>query len=157
MARFDKFMAEQNEPPQTNGHVEKGKQDSSVSPEAIQPTASPHSTRVQKTESVGADDLSEVVEAATPKKKRKRSPVDDDAAFAAKLQAEENGRSRSTRAGGPKKTAPVKKRKTPKKKTADRIDAADDSDLEGEPVEKKVNRSGGFHVGCHTTKTQHSD
>ncbi|KAL8898039.1 MAG: hypothetical protein Q9207_006901 [Kuettlingeria erythrocarpa] len=145
MARFDKFVAEQTEPPQTNGHVEKGKQDSSVSPETIRPTASPCATRVQKIESVGTDDLSEVVEAATPKKKRKRSPVDDDAAFAAKLQAEENGRSRSTRAGGPKKTASVKKRKTPKKKTADRINAADDSDLEGEPVEKKVNRSGGFH------------
>ncbi|KAL8928224.1 MAG: hypothetical protein Q9208_001934 [Pyrenodesmia sp. 3 TL-2023] len=150
MARFDKFMAEQDAPPQTNGHVEEGKQESSGSPETIQPSTSPRSTRLQQVQSVEADESSEIVDIATPKKKRKRSPVDKDAAFAAKLQAEENGRSRSTRAGGPKKAPPVKKRKTPKKKTADRIDAADDSDMEQEKVEKKVNRSGGFHVGYHT-------
>lgn len=145
MARFDKFMVDQSSPPQTNGHVEDIKPEQSGSPEASRPHTSSTSSRVQKSESADADDSSETMEAAPPKKKRKRTPVDEDAAFAARLQAEENGRARSTRGGGPKKTASVKKKKTPKKKTADRVNAADDSDLDSELAEKKVNRSGGFH------------
>ncbi|KAL8710780.1 MAG: hypothetical protein Q9225_007234 [Loekoesia sp. 1 TL-2023] len=143
MARFDKFMADQSAPPQTNGQVEDVKP--SGSPEIIQPQTAPILNHVQKSESVDAGESSETIGAAPPKKKRKRSPVDEDAAFAAKLQAEENGRARSTRGGGPKKAASVKKKNTPKKKTTDRISAADDSDLDSESAEKKVNRSGGFH------------
>lgn len=152
MARFDKFMAEQNAPPQTNGHTEEVNQESLGSPEGTRLPPSPRSSSPQKSESADAEESLEVVDVAPPKRKRKRSPLDDDAAFAAKLQAEENGRSRSTRGGGPKKTAPVKKKKAPKKKTADRVNAADDSDLDPETVEKKVNRSGGFHVGGSTLK-----
>ncbi|KAL9002131.1 MAG: hypothetical protein Q9188_004923 [Gyalolechia gomerana] len=146
MARFDKFMADQSAPPQTNGHVEDVRPEQSASSEASRPQPSLTSDHVRKSESVDAEESSGVIDTAPPKKKRKRSPVDEDAVFAAKLQAEENGRARSTRGGGPKKAAPVKKKKTPKKKTADRLNAADDSDLDSEPTEKKVNRSGGFHV-----------
>lgn len=147
MARFDKFMANQDTASNTNGHVEEAKQGSLRSPEAIRPSTSPAANHVQERDSAEVDESSEVIDAASPKKKRKRSPLDDDAVFAAKLQAEENSRvARSTRGGGPKKAAPVKKKKTAKKKTADRIDAADDSDMDTEPTKKKVNRSGGFHV-----------
>ncbi|KAL8713569.1 MAG: hypothetical protein Q9220_002431, partial [cf. Caloplaca sp. 1 TL-2023] len=145
MARFDKFMADQSEPPKTNGHVKPENNDSSGSPEVRQSHMSPAPTTTSKRESAETDDTSELADVAQPKKKRKRSPVDEDAAFAAKLQAEENIRARPTRGGGPKKVAPIKKKKTPKKKTADRVDAADDSDLDSEAAEKKVNRSGGFH------------
>ena len=94
------------------------------------------------------DDLSDVKDSPAPKKKRKVE-YDSDAAFAAKLQAQENSRVRSTRGGGPKKAATVKKKKDPKKKTSAKVKAEDDSDLDGsgsEVKEKKVNRSGGFHV-----------
>ncbi|KAL8680470.1 MAG: hypothetical protein Q9186_003368 [Xanthomendoza sp. 1 TL-2023] len=154
MARFDKFIADQSTPPVTNGHVvnikkephlANVKQERSVSPEATRPQVLPIPTPVKKSESTEVEESSEAVDAAPPKKKRKRTPVDDDAAFAAKLQAEENIRARPTRGGGPKKAVSVKKKKTPKKKTANRVDAADDSDMDSEAAEKKVNRSGGFH------------
>ncbi|KAL8803228.1 MAG: hypothetical protein Q9200_006304 [Gallowayella weberi] len=174
MARFDKFIADQSTAPQTNGHVVNVKKEShsadtkheakvkheasvkqeanlkqerSVSPEKTGPQISTVPTPVKKRESTEVEESSEAVDAAPPKKKRKRTPVDDDAAFAAKLQAEENIRARPTRGGGPKKAVPIKKKKTPKKKTADRVEAADDSDMDSEAAEKKVNRSGGFHVG----------
>lgn len=147
MARFDKFIVEQSAPARTNGHVSDVKIEESKSPEATPLQASPERTPVSKREASEIDESSEAVDVPPPKHKRKRTPTDDDAAFAAKLQAEENVRARPTRGGGPKKVAPVKKKKTPKKKTAVRVDAADDSDLDSEAAEKKVNRSGGFHVG----------
>ena len=152
MARFDKFMADQSAPPQINGHVKEVKPPGS--PDTIRLQTSTTVDRVQKDVSAESGESSEIADAAPRKKKRKRSPEDEDAAFAAKLQAEENGRARSTRGGGPKKPALVKKKKTPKKKTADRVDAADDSDLDSEMAEKKVNRSGGFHV---SHKTYHAN
>ena len=96
-------------------------------------------------------EFSEVLSDApsTPPPKKKRKPeVEDDAAFAARLQAEENSRARPTRGGTQRKPPPAKKKKTPKKKTSDRVRAEDDSDLEGSGsgAERKVNRSGGFHV-----------
>lgn len=148
MSRFDKFIADQNAPPQTNGHVSDVKQEPSGSPEPTRSQTSPLPTQVHKRESTEVEESSETADVAKPKKKRKRSPVDDDALFAAKLQAEENIRARPTRGGGPKKATPVKRKKTPKKKTADRVDAADDSEMDSEAADKKVNRTGGFHVGC---------
>ncbi|KAL8836318.1 MAG: hypothetical protein Q9176_006379 [Flavoplaca citrina] len=145
MARFDKFIADQSAPAQTNGHVAGVQRDRSESLDATPMKNPPDRTRVPKREASEVEESSEAVEAHRPKTKRKRTPTDDDAAFAAKLQAEENVRARPTRGGGPKKAAPVKKKKTPKKKTAARVDAADDSDLDSEAAEKKVNRSGGFH------------
>ena len=146
MARFDKFIADQSAPTQTNGHAAGVKRDTSESPEAPPSKTPPDQTSVPKREASEVEESSETVDGPRPKTKRKRTPIYDDAAFAAKLQAEENVRARPTRGGGLKKAAPIKKKKTPKKKTAARVDAADDSDLDSEAAEKKVNRSGGFHV-----------
>lgn len=81
-----------------------------------------------------------------PKKKVKRKQ-DDDAKLAAKLQAQENTRIRSTRGAATKKSV-VKKSTPRKKKSAVKVKKADDSDVElnsdGEP--KEVVRKGGFHV-----------
>ncbi|KAL8770773.1 MAG: hypothetical protein Q9209_003640 [Squamulea sp. 1 TL-2023] len=147
MARFDKFIAEQNARVQMNGHITHVKEKESETPEETRSQVSPAPTSVCKRESTEVGESSEAVDAAPPKKKRKRTPVDDDAAFAAKLQAEENVRARPTRGGASKKAVPIKKKKTPKKKTAARVGAADDSDLDTDAAEKKVNRNGGFHVG----------
>ena len=145
--RFDKFVAEQNAIPTTNGHSEPVK-----SVETDQHVSPPDSKVAQKRKSTSDDEseLSNVPVTPPPKKKRKPEPaLDDDAAFAAKLQAEENSRARPTRGGANRKNTITKKKKkkTPKKKTADRVKAEDDSELEGSGSEdKKVNRSGGFHV-----------
>lgn len=150
MARFDKFIAEKNAPAQTNGHISAAKDESSESPKPKHEISPPLSDQGQKRSS-DEDDLSDVPNSPSPNKKRKAEHfVDADAAYAAKLQAEENSRARSTRGGATRKsTAIKKKRRSPKKKTSDRVKAEDDSDLldsGSEAVEKKVNRSGGFHV-----------
>ena len=144
MARFDIFNAErQKASAQTNGHSTTVKPDSSASPATE--AATPLVATKHKSEE-GDEDLSEVQDSPAPKKKKRKVDYDSDAAFAAKLQAQENGRIRSTRGGGPKAPA-VKKKKTPKK-TSSKVKAEDDSDLDGSDgaKEKKVNRSGGFHV-----------
>lgn len=101
-------------------------------------------------------DLTELRDDAAPRKKVKSETAEsggatdtghDDAAFAARLQAEENSRARSTRGGGT-----VRRQKTgnpPKKKgkSATKVKADDDSDLEsGSGQEKTVIRTGVFHV-----------
>jgi upstream activation factor subunit UAF30 len=90
--------------------------------------------------------LSEVADSPSPKKKhKKRMSVEDaDAAYAARLQAEENGRARSTRGGGAKRKPMIKKEKK-KRKSQNRVGSDDDSDAEGSP-KKGVNRNSGFHV-----------
>ena len=149
MARFDKFMAEKSTGPQTNGHTSEVKSEPSESPEnTIQASASPAPKRKMKHES-DDDDLSDAPTEPSPKKKRKVEKfVDEDAAFAAKLQAEENSRARPTRNGVNKK-APVKKKSRPKKKTAAKVRNEDDSDIGNSgsgTADKTVNRSGAFHV-----------
>ena len=148
MARFDKFMAEKNATPVTNGHAASVKDESE---QHVEKASSPGRKMNQKRES-DDEDLSDVPDTPPRKKKRKPEPaVDDDAAFAARLQAEENVRARPTRGGATRKAAVVKKKKGPKKKTSSKVKAEDDSDVEGsgsEAEEKKVNRSGGFHVNC---------
>jgi upstream activation factor subunit UAF30 len=82
-------------------------------------------------------DLSDVVD-DRPTKKRKQHAEEDDAAYAARLQREENSRARPTRAGATRKAAPVKrKKKTPAK-------VKDGSDVETNGESKP--RTGGFHV-----------
>lgn len=94
--------------------------------------------------------LSEL-EQSPPKKKQKKSKTaeDADAAFAAKLQAEENlrSRARSTRGGNTKKRTALPKKKKEKKKSANKVKDEDDSDLgSGSGSEKKSpKRTGGFH------------
>ncbi|ETI28773.1 hypothetical protein G647_01224 [Cladophialophora carrionii CBS 160.54] len=88
-----------------------------------------------------SDEVSDLADTSPPKKKQK-STVDADAAFAAKLQAEEDKMARPTRGGGTRKSAPTKKKKKPKK---DRITASDDSEIDGEEKESKPKRDTGFH------------
>ena len=152
MARFDKFMAEKNATTQTNGHSSVAKDESSESPRPKHETLPQTSDHGHKRTS-DDDELSDVPNSPSPKKKRKVEHfVDADAAFAAKLQAEENSRARPTRGGANRKSTTIKKKKrSPKKKTSDKVKAEDDSDLQdsgSEAVERKVNRSGGFHVRC---------
>ena len=155
MARFDKSMAESQqakEPPQTNGHAP-STPEGSAPPPATPKSDSSSVTKKPKHES-DEEDLSDVVDPPQPKKKRKVEP-DSDAAYAARLQAMENSRMRSTRGGGAKTPKPVK-RKTPKKKSAGRVKAEDDSDMEasGSDVkERKINRNTGFHVSCKAQRS----
>jgi upstream activation factor subunit UAF30 len=154
MARFDKFNSERNgvpEPAEPIPTVEKGTTNGTkhshpdTSEEGSGTTSQKHSPGDES-------DLSELEDAAPPKKKHKkqRSVEDDDAKLAAKLQAElnaESRRARSTRGGNTKKRAPAPKKKT-KKKSANRVKDEDDSDIgSGSGAEKReVKRTGGFHV-----------
>ena len=154
MNRFNKFVAERNNPSATNGHSLTTKTVKSEQNEQSEPLGvmnlPKQEVRVKREHEEDDDELSEVSNSPPPKKKRKQIPaVDEDAAFAAKLQAEENSRARPTRGGVTRKTMVTKKKKkTPKKKTFSKA-KAEDSDVEGsgsEAGEKKVNRTGGFHV-----------
>ncbi|MCJ1356508.1 MAG: hypothetical protein MMC33_006503 [Icmadophila ericetorum] len=152
MARFDKFVAEKDKAPVTNGHsATNGHPPKEKPPPSItMPESSPPAplAKTDKKRHSEDDDLSDVPESPQPKKKRIKTEaaVDDDAAYAARLQAELNAQSRPTRGGVNKKASVVKKKKTPKKKTPRKIKGGDDSDLAGSGSEEKnVNRSGGFH------------
>lgn len=175
MRRFDEFDEQRKAPPQTNGHASvkekspaspltvrpitvkeaslssqqtnghtNGKEKSNVSSEPAHKAISPTPTK-HKQEGDG-EELSGVKDSPPPKKKKKVER-DSDAAYAAKLQAEENARTRSTRGGGPK-APPVKKtKKSPKKKTPSKVKAEDDSDIDGSGSDvKEKNRNGGFHA-----------
>lgn len=154
MVRFDIAMEtskNEAEPPKTNGHLIKPESPTPPSTANHETSASPVPSKKHKQEDL-SDSLSSVVDSPKPKKKRKIENQDSDAAYAAKLQAMENQRSRSTRGGGAKSSKPVKK-KTPKKKSSNKIRAEDDSDLDGsgsgaEGKERKVNRNTNFHVSC---------
>ncbi|KAI1614590.1 SWIB/MDM2 domain-containing protein [Exophiala viscosa] len=78
---------------------------------------------------------------APPKKKRKAS-VDADAAYAARLQAEEDARARPTRGGTTRKAGPAKKKKKTKK---EKVTGSDDSDIDDEDKPQKPKRETGFH------------
>lgn len=155
MARFDKFdAARKRSSAQTNGHAATTKAESSTSPIPTTEVSPPPPTKHKQEDD--DDDLSDVRDSPAPKQKKRKVEYDSDAAYAAKLQAQENGRIRSTRGGGPKPAA-AKKKKTPKKKTSAKVKAEDDSDLDGsdETKERKVNRSGGFHVWLSFYSTAH--
>lgn len=161
MQRFDKFNSEQNGAPEPDAAepiptVEKHSTNGVKQHSSEDGSASVSKKRTPDDESV----LSEA-EASPPKKKQKKSKTteEEDAAFAARLQAEENlrSRARSTRGGNTKKKAPAPKKKT-KKKSANRIKGEDDSGVEtGSDGEKKSpKRSGGFHV-CLTPCVAYDD
>lgn len=174
MQRFDIFADQSNvvaatpekpvSEPAVNGHISatsntsSREQNNSITPApaatSISP-APPSSSSAQK-RSVDPEGVSDVTEPIQPKKKRKDAFVDSDAAFAAKLQAEENLRARPTRGGNTRKAAPAKKKKT--SKTSKKVKASDDSDVDasGTEVKKEVNRTGGFHVSFFLLITRHS-
>lgn len=141
-------MAEKSASATTNGRSEVMKEESSESPRPKNESHRLTPPQGQKRTS-DEEDLSDLPDISPPKKKRKAEPfVDADALYAAKLQAEENSRARPTR-GAAKKHTVIKKKRAPKKKTSEKVKAEDDSDLQNsgsEIVEKKVNRSSGFHV-----------
>ncbi|KAF2854639.1 SWIB-domain-containing protein [Plenodomus tracheiphilus IPT5] len=148
LQRFDKFNAEQNassepsEPSEPIPSVESGTK-------ASNGHTSDGSTHKRSPEDDSA--LSELDDMPRPKKKAKKSRVvaeDNDAALAARLQAEENARLRSTRGGNTKRrAAPKKVEKKTKKKSATRVKDEDDSDVNSDSgAEKKSpSRKGGFH------------
>ncbi|KAF2176677.1 SWIB-domain-containing protein [Zopfia rhizophila CBS 207.26] len=154
MARFDKFNNERNGAPEA------------TEPEPTEPiptVEAPTTNGVKATTNDSSeisspkkrtpDDESALSELdqSPPKKKQKKtkSIEEDDAAFAARLQAEENlrSRARSTRGGNTKKKAPLPKKKKEKKKSSTKVKDDDDSDIgSGSGAEKKeVKRTGGFH------------
>lgn len=83
----------------------------------------------------------------------KREAMDDDAQLAARLQAEEDGRARPTRGVTKRKTAPTKGSNPKKKeKSAKKVKAEDDSDVEGSSG-PEVKKTGAFHV-CSSKNRQ---
>lgn len=88
------------------------------------------------------------VDAPRPKPKAEQASGDDDAAFAARLQAEENARGRTTRGTASGKRTTPKKAVKKKAKSVSKVKVTDDSDLESTNSggAKIVNRSGAFHV-----------
>lgn len=124
--------------PHTNGfHKSKTKSESSAA------SASQRSSPLKREAS--SEDMSDVVDNAPPKKKRKAG-VEDDATLAARLQLEEDQGSRPTRGAATRKAQPKKKR-TPKKKSKARVDGSTDSEVDdGEPKKPKSNT--GFHVSA---------
>ncbi|KAF2435060.1 SWIB-domain-containing protein, partial [Tothia fuscella] len=151
MQRFDEFSADHASPP---------------SPPPPAPTAKPHTITIgtnghsasnKRSASPSDDELpsdaeSQLSSLATPppkkKHKKSRSVELSDAALAARLQAEENGRTgRATRGAANGKRKPVKKVKgeRKKKKSKARVGSDDDSSAEGNGEKKEVKRTGGFH------------
>ncbi|KAH7150214.1 SWIB/MDM2 domain-containing protein [Dactylonectria estremocensis] len=101
------------------------------------------------TSDAGESDPDASPEPARKKTKRSSSVEDADARLAAQLQAQENSlaRSRKTRGGGDKAKAPRKQKAkaAPRKKSAKKVGADDDSDVEsGDGVVKKRKAGGGF-------------
>ncbi|RPA76241.1 SWIB-domain-containing protein [Ascobolus immersus RN42] len=77
--------------------------------------------------------------------RKSKSTVDEDARFAAKLQAELNSSTRTRTTRGAKATPT--KRKTTKKKSAARIDDSDGDGDDGQPKKKrKINRNNPFNA-----------
>lgn len=157
-SRFDALSAkseQQDAPPSavastTNGVKHERSSEATSGPS--EPSRSPSSSGSGFSKRVSPSEDSDVVDDAPPKKKVKRPEGQSDAELAARLQAEENARSRPTRGGGTRKRAPVKA-KTPKKskkKSSAKVKADDDSELDsGSADDKPVKRNGAFHVRAH--------
>ncbi|WEW61365.1 hypothetical protein PRK78_006855 [Emydomyces testavorans] len=125
----------------TNGHV------TANGPGLPVTSVSPGPSATSQKRSAEVESTPDETETPPPSKKRKSDLIDADAAYAARLQAEENSRARPTRAA--RKAAPVKKKKPPtKSKTSKKVKVSDDSELDGSASEtkKEVNRTGGFHL-----------
>jgi upstream activation factor subunit UAF30 len=157
MERFDKFqsrsVAAAPEPaPTANGT--KFKTENHAGSVSSPPTG-------HKRKASSDDDLSDVKDDSPVPKKVKKSKgpkpdeVESDEQIAARLQAEFNAQtsSRATRGGGTKRKTPAKKVTKTKKKSAAKVGAEDDSDLEGTSGAEKPEKEkkGGFHVCLKTT------
>lgn len=162
MERFDIFNARADKPPapatSVDATVSASNTEAAATPEPkseVKPVATTNGHRASPASlpdaspmkrSADSEDAPEMAN-GSPAKKRRKPSMDADAVYAAKLQAEEDKLARPTRGGNSRKTAPAKKKKTPKKKTSARIRASDDSDVDdSESGEKKPQRTTGFHV-----------
>ncbi|KAG4440358.1 hypothetical protein IFR05_004151 [Cadophora sp. M221] len=143
LQRFNHYEALTKANVVTNGHSNDVKQESTP------PSSSRDASSSADIKSSPSD--SEEDEAPPKKKVKKEKAAVDDAKLAAMLQAQENRTGRATRGAGNKKV--VKTKRTPKKprKSASKVKAADDSDVElgsdGEVKEKP--KKGGFHKQYH--------
>jgi hypothetical protein len=145
MERFDIFNARMSEPSAPVASVEIPEPPLPTNGHHDSPASMPDAATPPK-RSAESEDISDTVNGSPPKKKRKPS-LDADALYAAKLQAEEDKLARPTRGGTSRKSAPAKKKKTPKKKTSTRVRASDDSDIDDSGSgEKKAPKNTGFHV-----------
>lgn len=125
----------------TNGAATNG---ASAKPQSKTRSPSPSTS-----EKRSSDSLSDVIDDEPPKKKAKKLNGNADAALAARLQAEENGRARPTRGGAVRKRTQVvrKTSKNKKSKSANRIKADDDSAISSESGDEKQSKRGGaFNV-----------
>lgn len=147
MTRFDKFDAARRADGANNGAT-------NGTIKVATPTSAPTVNRIASSAAkrTSTSDSEDTTATPPPKKKVKKSGGLSDAELAARLQAEENSRARTSRSGGvgsggsgsgkKARSTPVKKSK---KKSAARITGSDDSDVDtGE--EKPVKRNGAFHV-----------
>ncbi|KAH7417575.1 hypothetical protein BKA64DRAFT_303617 [Cadophora sp. MPI-SDFR-AT-0126] len=142
---FDAIIRAAEANTSTNGH---GTND--VKQESTPPSSSRDDSASADIKSSPSDYDEEDVPPPKKKVKKEKGAVDD-ATLAAMLQAAENRSARATRGAGSKKV--VKTKRTPKKprKSASKIKAVDDSDVElgsdGEVKEKP--KKGGFHKQYH--------
>jgi len=150
MARFDKFNAERaaqtsSDVPQSrlskNGN---GPEEKVEICEPVQTVSPPNSGAHDAGEEDETLDAIDTAMKPSKKKIKSESVIDDDAKYAAMLQAEENNRVRRTRGAKSGKVSTIIKKKRSKKVKAKNNDDSDvASDLGGK--KRKVNRSGGFH------------
>ncbi|KAJ4148967.1 hypothetical protein NW754_000403 [Fusarium falciforme] len=89
------------------------------------------------------------------KVKRSSSAEDADARLAAQLQAQENSLARGRKTRGGDKAKPTKKKAAPRKKSARKVKADDDSDLDTGDAEvgKKRKAGGGFQKPFNLSST----
>ncbi|EME85016.1 uncharacterized protein MYCFIDRAFT_195906 [Pseudocercospora fijiensis CIRAD86] len=148
MERFDKAQHKQfpedntngvQEPaPTANGTVKAGTTNGNTGT-----SASPPASTKRKAESEELSSLDD--ESPAPKKVKKSKPTETDAQIAARLQAELNAGTRSTRGGGAKRKQSIKKEKKPKKKSSAKVNSDDDSDVESGDPKPEREKKGGFH------------
>ena len=161
IARFDDFNSRQNSAPLSTDEspvreVQKTKVKREAA-EAVQQASPPTSgTRNEEDDDDDMHDMSDVVksEVKAPKRKIKHEPIDADARYAARLQAEEDSRVRATRGAPMRKNGVARKRKMQMvRKRSSKMIRGDASDVEsGSGIEpkKEVKRTGAFHVSFPT-------
>ncbi|KAI9827899.1 MAG: hypothetical protein M1826_006205 [Phylliscum demangeonii] len=155
MTRFDKFHAEKSAAPSSadesparpvvNGHQPEPK--STAKPTAASVPSAPAMKSAIKTEPGPTKLVVTSPLAKSSKNKRKSDVLDEDARLAAMLQAEENGRARTTRASHTKNLVVTKKRKVSSKANSS-VKIDDDSGIEtesGETKKRNIKQTGGFH------------
>ena len=122
-----------------------------ISPVSSDPTCKTSSQSPKKHKQESDEEMLSDFKDTPPPKKKKKTERDSDAAFAARLQAEENARTRLTRGGGPKAQTVKKNKKTPKKKTSAKVKVDDDSDVDGSGSDAKGKaRNGPFHASLRS-------